>query len=570
MNQDQRPAHGGAQAVAAARRHGVTTMFTLSGGHVFPLYDGAVTADPPMPIVDVRHEQTAVFAAEATARLTRTPGLAVLTAGPGVTNGVSAVTTAHFNGSPLVVLAGRAPDGRWGSGSLQELDHPPLLAPVTKRAWTAHAPGEMGAAVDAAFHLAAARHRGPVFLDASLEALFGQSAATGTGPDASAVSPDAGALDVPDAAAVSHVARLLAAAERPVLILGSDVWLDRAEGAARDAAEHFRLPVIANGQGRGILPAGHPLLVTRARAVALGEADLVIVAGTPLDFRLGYGRFGGKNGAPPARVVHLADAADQVATHCELAGSAAGDLSAIFAGLASEAGAAGPVGSGSGSAGSAGPWVQDWLPRLHQVAAQAVEADAALLHSDASPIRPLRIYGELAGLLEPDAVVIGDGGDFVSYAGKYVEPQQPGGWLDPGPYGCLGTGLGYAIAARVARPASQVVLLLGDGAAGFSLMDVDTLVRHGLPVVMVCGNNGIWGLEKHPMQALYGYDVAADLQPGCRYDQVVTALGGGGELVTQPQEIGPALRRAFDAGVPYLVNVVTDPQDAYPRSTTGV
>ena len=561
MSPDQRPAHGGAQAVAAARRHGVTTMFTLSGGHVFPLYDGAVTADPPMPIIDVRHEQTAVFAAEGTARLTRSPGLAVLTAGPGVTNGVSAVTTAHFNGSPLVVLAGRAPDGRWGSGSLQELDHPPLLAPVTKRAWTAHAPGEVGPAVDAAFTLAAARHRGPVFLDASLEALFGQAGTDRAAGGTAGAGAAEAAAEVPDAASVSKVARLLAAARRPVLILGSDVWLDRAEDAARAAAEHFRLPVIANGQGRGILPAGHPLLVTRARGVALGEADVVIVAGTPLDFRLGYGQFGGKNGTPPARVVHLADASGQIATHCELAGSVAGNLSAIFAAVVSEAGAA-----GSGS----GPWVQDWLPRLQHVAAQAVEADAAQLHSDASPIRPLRIYGELAGLLEPDAVVIGDGGDFVSYAGKYVEPQQPGGWLDPGPYGCLGTGLGYAIAARVARPASQVVLLLGDGAAGFSLMDVDTLVRHHLPVVMICGNNGIWGLEKHPMQALYGYDVAADLQPGCRYDQVVTALGGGGELVTQPSEIGPALRRAFASGVPYLVNVVTDPQDAYPRSTTGV
>src|SRR5580693_4833758 len=407
MSLDQRPAHGGAQAVAAARKHGVQTMFTLSGGHVFPLYDGAVKASPPLPIIDVRHEQTAVFAAEATARLTRTPGLAVLTAGPGVTNGISAVTTAHFNGSPLVVLAGRAPDGRWGSGSLQELDHPPLLAPVTKRAWTAHAPDQVGPAVDAAFTLAAARHRGPVFLDASLEALFGQAgagrAAGGTaGPGAAEAE-----ADVPDAASVSQVTRLLAGARRPVLILGSDIWLDRAEDAARAAAEHFRLPVVANGQGRGILPAGHGLLVTRARGLALGEADLVIVAGTPLDFRLGYGRFGGKNGTPPARVVHLADAADQVATHCELAGSVAGDLSAIFAGLVGEAGAAGAS------------WAEDWLPRLQHGAAQAVEADAALLHSDASPIRPLRIYGELAGLLAPDAVVIGDGGDFVSYAGKY-------------------------------------------------------------------------------------------------------------------------------------------------------
>jgi acetolactate synthase I/II/III large subunit len=557
MSHDERPAHGGAQAVAAARRHGVQTMFTLSGGHVFPVYDGAVTADPPMRIVDVRHEQTAVFAAEATARLTRSPGFAVLTAGPGVTNGVSAITTAHFNGSPVVVLAGRAPDARWGSGSLQELDHPPLLAPVTKRAWTVHAAGQVGAAADESFALANSRHRGPVFLDASLEALYGTGAAAGAGSASDAAVPD-----IADPAAVTGIARLLASAARPVLILGSDVWLDGAEHAARAAAEEIQLPVIANGQGRGILPAGHPLLVTRARSVALGEADLVLVAGTPLDFRLSYGRFGGKNGTPPAQVVHLADASGQIAAHCELAASAAGELAAIFTGLAAEA--------GRGAATGGFAWTREWLPRLQAVAASAVAADFDLLHSAAMPVHPLRVYGELAGLLEPDAVVIGDGGDFVSYAGKYVEPQQPGGWLDPGPYGCLGTGLGYAIAARVARPSAQVVLLLGDGAAGFSLMDVDTLVRHGLPVVMVCGNNGIWGLEKHPMQALYGYDVAADLQPGCRYDQVVTALGGGGEIVTDPADVGPALRRAFESGVPYLVNVVTDAKDAYPRSTTGV
>src|SRR5690242_21347600 len=171
----QEPArHGGAHAVAAARLHGVSTMFTLSGGHVFPLYDGAVKADPPMRMVDVRHEQTAVFAAEATARLTRTPGLAVVTAGPGVTNSVSAVTTAWFNGAPVVVLAGRAPDSRWGSGSLQEMDHPPLLAPVTKRAWTEHDTARLAGSVGEAFRLAASPHRGPVFLDVSLEALYCQ------------------------------------------------------------------------------------------------------------------------------------------------------------------------------------------------------------------------------------------------------------------------------------------------------------------------------------------------------------------------------------------------------------
>ncbi len=314
--------------------------------------------------------------------------------------------------------------------------------------------------------------------------------------------------------------------------------------------------MITNGQGRGVLPAGHELLVTRARSLAFGEADLVIVVGTPLDFRLGYGDFGAKHHTPRARVVHVADAPDQLAAHCPLAGRAAGDLAAVLRDLAD---AAVPRKPGD-----------PWLERLQDAVAAAMATDEALLGSDSSPVHPMRIYGELTRILDDDAVVIGDGGDFVSYAGKYIEPNRPGGWLDPGPYGCLGTGLGYAIAARLARPDTQVVLLLGDGAAGFSLMDADTLVRHDLPVVMICGNNGIWGLEKHPMQMIYGYDVAADLQPRCRYDEVVKALGGAGELVTEPGEIGAALRRAFDSGVPYLVNVATDPEIAYPRSTTGI
>jgi acetolactate synthase-1/2/3 large subunit len=552
---DQEPAqqHGGVLAVEVAQRYGVTHLFTLSGGHVFPLYDAAVHAEPPLPLIDVRHEQTAVFAAEATARLTRSPGLAVVTAGPGVTNSVSAVTTAHFNGAPVVVLAGRAPDYRWGAGSLQEIDHPPLLAPVTKRAWTEHSTAKVALSVDEAFRLAASPHRGPVFLDISLEALYGQAE-----PDAGLLAGPAGGVPgaAPDPGVVSDIAGRLAESRRPVLVLGSDVWLDGAEDAARACIEAWELPVIANGQGRGILPAGHPQLVTRARSAAFREADLVVVAGAPLDFRLGYGQFGA--GEKKAPVVHVADSPGQIATHCPLAAAAAGDLSAFLAALSVEPGG-----------GEAGARAQ-WLARLQETAQAAIAADAPLLASAASPIHPMRVYGELNRVMADDAVIIGDGGDFVSFAGRLIEPARPGHWLDPGPFGCLGTGLGYAIAARLARPSSQVVLLLGDGAAGFSLMDVDTLVRHKLPVVIVCGNNGAWGLEKHPMRALYGYDVAADLQPGCRYDEVVRALGGAGELVTEPGQLGPALERAFASGVPYLVNVLTDPGIAYPRSTTGV
>jgi len=538
------------QAIDAATRHGVRHLFTLSGAHIFPLYDAAVGgvtsvqagATGPVRIVDVRHEQTAVFAAEAMGKLTRTPGFAAVTAGPGVTNAVSAVAGAYVNGSPLVLIGGRAPDGRWGSGALQEIDHPPLLAPVTKSAETVHDPAGVGAAVDAAFDLAGSSHRGPTFVDVPMDVLFTPAVPASPTPH-TAHPPVTGDLD--------RIAALLRGAQRPVLVLGSDVWADGADTAARAFADATGVPVIANGMARGILPPDHPLLVTRARGAAFGDADLVMVVGTPLDFRLGYGSFGD----PPAAVVHVADSPGQVARHRDLAASACGDLASFFLLLAQEFDE--PLG------------IADWAAGLRGRAEAAIAADAADLASDADPIHPARIYGELMPRLADDAVVIGDGGDFVSFAGRYVEPARPGHWLDPGPYGCLGTGPGYAMAARLAHPSSQVVLLLGDGAAGFSLMDVDSLVRHDLPAVIVIGNNAGWNLERHPMRFLYGYDVAADLRPTA-YDDVVRALGGAGETVRAPGEIGPALDRAFAAGVPYVVNVMTDPDIAYPRSTTGV
>ncbi|WP_205471038.1 acetolactate synthase [Nocardioides sp. SYSU D00038] len=543
--------HAGKLAVAVARAHGVETMFTLSGAHVFPMYDGAVKADPPMRLLDVRHEQTAAFAAEATGKLTRTPGLAVLTAGPGVTNGVSAIAQAQFAGSPMVVVGGRAPQNRWGSGSLQELDQPPIVASVSKLARTLPTAGDVLGGMDEAFTAAGSSHRGPVFVDVPMDEFFN----TAAGPAPTAPAPERVA---PDPEAVGAVARLIGESARPVVILGTDVWADRAEEAALRFVETAGIPAITNGMGRGIVPGRHPLLVTKARGQALNGADLVVVIGTPLDFRLGYGVFGGKDGATPARVVHVADSPGQVSTHASLAASMHGDLTTVLDSLLAEV-ERGPRPDRSG-------WVDD----LQATVRATTERDAALLSAEADPIHPARIYGELVPRLADDAVVIGDGGDFVSFAGKFVEPARPGGWLDPGPYGCLGAGLGAAIAARLARPSAQVVLLLGDGAAGFSLMDVDTLVRHRLPVVMVVGNNSAWGLEKGPMQMLYGYDVAADLAPATAYEDVVKALGGAGERVTDPRQIGPALDRAFASGVPYLVNVITDVDAAYPRATFGV
>ncbi len=547
--------HSGELGVAVARAYGVETMFTLSGAHVFPMYDGAVKAAPPMRLVDVRHEQTAAFAAEATGKLTRVPGLAVLTAGPGVTNAVSALAQASFSGSPMVVVGGRAPQSRWGTGSLQELDQPPIVSSVTKHAATIPTAGDVLGGFDDAFRQAGSAHRGPAFVDVPMDEFFGS--ASGTMPAAHAVERPA-----PDTDAIDAIAGLLGRAERPVVVLGTDVWADGAEAAALRIVETLGLPAITNGMGRGVIPGGHPMLVTKARGQAFNTCDLVLVVGTPLDFRLGYGVFGGpdrNDGRLQALVVHLADSTGQISAHAELAGSAAGDLSVALDTLLAAV-----------ERLPRRPDWSTWTRTLQDAVRSATERDATLLGAEADPIHPARIYGELVPRLADDAVVIGDGGDFVSFAGKFVEPKRPGGWLDPGPYGCLGAGLGAAIAARIARPSAQVTLLLGDGAAGFSLMDVDTLVRHDLPVVMVMGNNSAWGLEKGPMQMLYGYDVAADLSPATSYDGVVRALGGAGERVADPREIGPALDRAYASGVPYLVNVVTDVDAAYPRSTFGI
>ena len=530
--------HGGELAMAALAGYGVQEIFTLSGGHIFPFYDACEKQS--VSIYDVRHEQTATFAAEGMAKLTRRPGVAVLTAGPGITNGVSAMTTAHFNGAPLIVLGGRAPQGRWGAGSLQELDHVPIVLSITKSAATVTATADVAKLVSEAAATALTPHRGPVFLDFPLDVVF--ASAEADVPDAAVPRGDE-----PDQDEVARAAALIAGASRPALIAGSDVWWDGAWEPLRRCVEELRVPTFVNGLGRGCLPADHELAFSRTRGVLKAEADVVVVVGTPLDFRLSFGRFG------DAAVVHIVDGPSSRAGHVEAAVSPAGDLSAILDGIAGY----------SGDRSDHEPWIA----RLRDEETAKRAAERPELESASDPIHPSRVYGELAPRLDRDAVVIGDGGDFVSYAGKYVESYQPGCWMDPGPYGCLGTGLGYAMAARVAHPGRQVVLMLGDGAIGFSGMDFDSLVRHGLPVVAVVGNNGIWGLEKHPMRALYGYDVAADLQPGCRYDEVVSALGGAGETVTRPEEVGPALDRAFEAGVPYLVNVVTDPAVAYPRSS---
>ncbi len=553
--------HGGAHVMDAARAAGVTTLFTLSGAHIFPLYDASVGGKDtvekfsssreaqhggPVRLIDVRHEQTAVFAAEATGKLTRTAGIAALTAGPGVTNGVSAIAGAWFNGSPLVVLGGRAPDYRWGSGALQELDQPPILESITKGSWTVHDSARINPEVTRAFHLANTAHRGPVFVDIPMDVLFTPSVAESAPPtETSSFTVDDETVEI--------AARVIAEAHHPVIVMGSDVWQANAVEQVRALIHELGIPAIANGMGRGVLPPSDPLLVTRARSGAFKGADVVIVIGTPLDFRLNYGDF------TNASVVHVVDHASQIATHLDVP-TVAGDLATAVTSLTATI--------TQFASDRRDEW-RSWARVLADQTAAARAADQENFSSGAEPIHPAAIYGALLPRLTDDTVVIGDGGDFVSFAGKFIEPALPGRWLDPGPYGCLGTGPGYAMAAKLVHPHSPVVLLAGDGALGFSFMDLQSLVTHRLPVVIVVGNNSGWALERHPMRMLYGYDVIADL-PTTDYARLMIDLGGSGETVTSAADIGPALDRAFASGVPSLVDVRTDSDIAYPRSTTGI
>ena len=517
----------------ALKRAGVTHLFTLNGGHIWPILMGA--EEHGIRIIDVRHEQSAAFAAEGWSKVTRQCGVAAVTAGPGVTNAVTALGQAMGNDSPMLLLGGRAPNARWGMGSLQEMDHVEVVRSLTKQALT------LGSAEDAyrqtaeLVRAALSRRTGPVFMDVPIDVFFGAADL----PEATEhLTVDAGAP--PDGDEIAAAARALRDAARPVVLAGGGVWWAHSEAELRALVERGRLPLLVNGMARGMLPPEHPLYFSRARSKALREADVVAVLGARLDFRLNFGQ-------PPVfgeetRIIHVD--VDR--------GTITGALKAAIAGLAE---------------GAAGGAHDAWIDDLRAAESAARKRDQAMTHSDSSPIHPARLIAEVARYVDPDAIVVGDGGDFVSFAGRLIERPQPGLWIDPGPFGALGSGPAYAMAAKLARPDRQVVLLAGDGAFGFSAMEFDTMVRHRIPVVCVVGNNGIWALEKHPMQSMLGTSIAADLAPGTRYDKVVEALGGYGEMVERPGDIRPALERAFRSGLPACLNVICDPAAEYPRSS---
>ena len=535
-------ANAGELIALALKRAGVSHLFTLNGGHIWPILMGA--EEHGIRIIDVRHEQSAAFAAEGWAKVTRQCGVAAVTAGPGVTNSTSALAQAQSGDSPLFVIGGRAPQARWGMGSLQEMDHVELVKSITKKSVTLGDAEDAYAMAAECVRTALSARTGPVFMDIPLDVFFGAADL----PEATEhLTPDFGVSPDPDL--VARAARLIESAKRPAVIAGGSVWWAHAEDDLKDLVETANLPLTVNGMARGALPPGHPLFFPRARGPALGEADLIVVVGALLDFRLNFGQ-------PPvfaedARLIFID--VDSHRKHRAGEISIYGDLKAALGALA--------------KAVHGGAERPEWLRRLGEAEAASRRRDEAMVGSDSSPVHPARLIAEVDRFSDPDAIIVGDGGDFVSFAGRLIERRKPGLWIDPGPFGCLGSGPGYAMAAKLAHPDRQVFLLSGDGAFGFSAMEFDTMVRHRIPVVCVVGNNGIWALEKHPMLSMLGTSIAADLGHRTRYDKVVESLGGHGEMVERPDEIRPALERAFKSGLPSCINVICDPGAEYPRSS---
>ena len=531
---------GGHLVARALKAEGIEAIFTLCGGHIIDIYNGCTDAD--IKIIDVRHEQAAAHAADAWTRLTGVPGCAVVTAGPGTTDTITAVANAWRAQTPMLVIGGQGALKQAYMGSLQELDHVSLLKPITKFAATVYHTERIPEMIGMAFRQAYNGRPGPVFLEIPrdvLDAAVDESAVVDPGKYRSS-----GKI-YGDAQLVEQAARLLHQAERPALLAGSQVWHCRGVAELQAFAENAQVPVYVNGAARGALPAGHPFLFNRSRREALAKADAILVIGTPFDFRLGYG----KRLSPDAKVIQIDLDYAELGHNRSVNIGITGDAAAVLSQLASAVDKA------------PSERRRSWLDQLRFAEQKALEKDLPFLQSDAVPIHPLRLAKEINDFLTEDTIFIGDGGDVVTISASVIQPRRPGHWLDPGPLGTLGVGMPFAIAAKVAFPKKEALILFGDGAFGFNGFEYDTAVRFNLPVIGVVGNNAAWNQIRYGQIAKYGRERGdvANLLAATRYDKIVEALGGYGEHVIEPKDIRPALERARASGKPACINVVVDP-----------
>lgn len=533
----EKPRHGGHLFAAALEKEGAKNLFTLSGGHIAPLYDGCV--DAGIRIVDFRHEQAAAHAADGWARVTGKPGVAAVTAGPGVTDSVTGIVNGFYANSPFMVVGGKSPLAELEMGSLQEMDHVTLVRPVTKWARTCWETRRIADYVSEGMRVATSGRMGPAFLDIPLDVQFNvwpndvevpQGYRTKARPQG---DPDY----------VKQAAALLQRAEHPVIFAGAGVRWSEAHEHLAALADALKVPVFLNSLGRGCLPPDHPSFFSAARKYALGKCDVLLALGVDWDFRLGFGR---RNLPEDLKVVQVDVDGAHIGRNRPVDVGIVGDPGKVIEQLLAQ---------GVGNAKE-----PDWTGEVRGAERKKSEQARQGMESDAVPIHPQRFAREIRDFLDPDATVVGDGGDIVGISSSIVQAKKPGYWLDPGPFGCLGVGPSFAMAAKLARPDTQVLIIYGDGSFGLNAMEYESAIRQDIPFVGIIGNDGAWGQIKVAQEALYGDGnaPASFLSADTGYEKMVEGLGGYGERVEKPGDVRPALERAFDSGVAACINVMVD------------
>jgi acetolactate synthase I/II/III large subunit len=534
--------HGGRLVAQALKRHGSTHLFTLCGGHIQAIYDGCL--DEGIRVVDVRHEQTAGHAADGYARVTGRPGVCAVTAGPGVTDVVTAIANAQRAQVPLVCIGGAGPKLLCDMGSLQDMDHVALMRPITK--WSVQVPEtrRIGEYIDAAFRVAQANVPGPVFLEMPLDLLMNMHD--------DAELPATRPLEEPprpagDPRAIAKAAELFRSAKRPCFLVGSQVRWSPHRDRIASILERFGAPVFLNGMARGSLPHAHPLLFSRSRRFALSQADVVFVLGTPFDFRVDYGRT--PTWSESVKIVQIDLDGAELGRNRRVDVPIHGDSGNVLEQLARELGAAKVD-------------LSEWLTAVRADEDKRQAKMQSEIASGDSPPNPLRVCAELGKRLKPNDIVIGDGGDFVATAAYVLKLQQPQLWMDPGPLGTLGVGPGYAMAAKLARPDANVVLVYGDGSFGLHGIEFEAMARQDIPVIALIGNDAGWTQIRRGQVDIYGTERAvATALDYTRYDKIVDACGGRGFWVEKIEELGPALDEAFACKKPACINVKISKSD---------
>jgi acetolactate synthase-1/2/3 large subunit len=537
---DSNTAHGGQLAARALKKAGVEVIFTLAGGHIMPLYEGCM--DEGIRIIDVRHEQAAVHAADSWARCNPGKiGVAAITAGPGVTDGVTGVANAWRANSPILVFGGQGPFNNMRRGSLQEMDHIGVMRPITKYADACYETYRIPEYIELAIRHAVSGTPGPAFLEIPMDIFMAPVPwEKVTIPRIRTASPRLS----PDLNEVRNAIAALAKAERPMLMAGTSVKWSRASKAMNEFIAETHIPTYTNGMGRGTVPPDSPEFLNRSRRDAMKQIDCIVLAGTVLDFRM---RFGASIPAD-ATIIQLDMDAVLMGMNRQTDIPLVGNLACSFELLSQEM-----------KNQSVKLDFSPWRDKLRVIENEAEAKVQAALDSDESPVDPQRMCREVRDWLDTldEPIVIGDGGDIVATAAKIIPVKSEGAWMDPGPLGTLGVGMPFALAAQLAHPDKRVVIVYGDGSFGLNGFEFDTAVRFGLPIIGVVGNDSAWGQMMRPQGAMIGWDrLDGTLLNPTRYDKVVEALGGHGELVESPEELRPALERAAASGKPALINVM--------------